>query len=322
VLGGCSFGRGALYHLLRNRTYRGEVMHKGAVHPGEHEAIVGEELWTAVQAKLSANIQMGRRKRIETGALLMGLIFDDRGNRMSPSYTVRHGNRYRYYIAQAALRARGQKPGSRTCVGADDIETLVVDTLARALGRPELLDLGRAGAREAETRTFVQDTVERIMVSAVDIEILLKTTVSTLLKALGAEEPETDGNHDAESPIVLRAVLPAAPPRSRREILLPATGSGSSPRHVDEALILALARARSWMRALLAGGVAGTSEIAHRHGLGDPHVRRLLRFAYLAPDIVEAIVEGRQPRTLNVKRLLRGIPLEWADQRTYLGFRP
>jgi len=60
---------------------------------------------------------------------------------------------------------------------------------------------------------------------------------------------------------------------------------------------------------------------AQRYELSDPHVRRLLRFAYLAPDIVEASVEGRQPRILTVKLLLRGIPLDWADQRVAFGFR-
>jgi hypothetical protein len=74
------------------------------------------------------------------------------------------------------------------------------------------------------------------------------------------------------------------------------------------------------MRALREGEYADTVEIARRVGLSDPHVRRLLRFGYLAPDIVEAIVEGRQPRSLTVKLLLRGIPLVWFDQRAALGF--
>ena len=91
VLGGSSFGRGALYHLLQNRIYRGEVVHKGTAYPGEHEAIVDEELWNAVQAKLSGNRTRRRQARIESGAILGGLIFDDRGNRMSPTYTVRRG---------------------------------------------------------------------------------------------------------------------------------------------------------------------------------------------------------------------------------------
>jgi hypothetical protein len=74
------------------------------------------------------------------------------------------------------------------------------------------------------------------------------------------------------------------------------------------------------MRALRQGEYADTAEIAGCFGLSNPHVRRLLRFAYLAPDIVEAIVEGRQPRSLTVKLLLRGIPLAWSDQRAAFGF--
>ncbi len=97
VLGGCSFDRGALYHLLRNRIYRGEVVHKGIAYPGEQSAIVDEELWNAVQAKLTGNLTRRRQARIESGAVLGGLIFDDHGNRMSPTYTMRRGSRYRYY---------------------------------------------------------------------------------------------------------------------------------------------------------------------------------------------------------------------------------
>jgi site-specific DNA recombinase len=96
--GGCSFGRGALYHLLQNRVYRGEVVHKGDPYAGEHKAIVDEELWSAVQARLADNRTIRRKSRIETGALLGGLIYDDRGNIMSPTYSVHRGNRYRYCV--------------------------------------------------------------------------------------------------------------------------------------------------------------------------------------------------------------------------------
>ncbi len=113
VLGGSAFGRGALYHLLQNRIYRGEVVHKGVAYPGEHKAIVDEELWNAVQAKLSDSRTTRRKSRVETGALLGGLIFDDRGNLMSPTYSVRRGNRYRYYISGALLRDRRGEPGRR-----------------------------------------------------------------------------------------------------------------------------------------------------------------------------------------------------------------
>lgn len=80
--------------------------------------------------------------------------------------------------------------------------------------------------------------------------------------------------------------------------------------------MLAIARAKTWMQHLRDGEYRDTAEIARRFKLNDAHVRRLLRFGYLAPDIVEAIVEGRQPRSLTVRRLLQGIPSAWADQRT------
>ena len=79
VRGGGAFWRGALYHLLQNRVYRGEVVHKGMVYPGEHEAIIDEGLWESVQARLSARGTKQGRGRTESGALLMGLLFDDRG---------------------------------------------------------------------------------------------------------------------------------------------------------------------------------------------------------------------------------------------------
>jgi site-specific DNA recombinase len=312
VQGGCAFGRGALYHLLRNRLYRGEVVHKGIVHPGEHPAIVAEGLWTAVQETLASTIRMGRRHRIETGALLMGLIHDDRGNRMSPSYTVRRENRYRYYLSQASLRRHDQQAGSRTCVGADDVEKLVVETLQRSIPGAALSSGAVAGAWTAETRSLVRDTVDHIVVRATEIDIALKSKAEDPASAMGEDGENATGER------LLKARLPARRPPARKQILRPA-GSGTGPRHLDRALVLGLARATSWMRALRKGAYANTSEIARRFGLSDPHVRRLLRFAYLAPDIVEAIVEGRQPRTLTVKRLLRGIPLAWSDQRAEFG---
>jgi len=123
-----------------------------------------------------------------------------------------------------------------------------------------------------------------------------------------------------ENPKTVRLALPPPCPRARKEIIVPGD-SGTRPRRIDHELIRALARARSWMGMLQRGEFADTAEIAQRHGLSEPHVRRLLRFAYLAPDIVEAIVEGRQPRTLTVKLLLQGIPLDWSDQHAAFGLR-
>src|SRR5262245_41583928 len=304
ALGGGSFGRGALYHLLRNRIYRGEVVHRGSAYPGEHEAIVNKELWNAVQARLSGNLRRRRLTRIGSGALLGGLIFDDRGNRMSPTYTVRRRNRYRYYVCQAQLR--GGEAGSRPRINADDVEQVVVEELCRQRPQDERTDIA-TGVWSAETRELVRSSVDRVVIRHDAIEITLKGKI------------DHDGNQ-SDSPKTLRLALPPPRPREHKEILVPGNPVTQS-RRIDQALILALARAKSWMRALQHGEFADTDEIAQRFGLSDAHVRRLLRFAYLAPDIVEAIIEGRQPRALTVKLLLRGIPLDWEDQRAALGFR-
>ena len=113
--------------------------------------------------------------------------------------------------------------------------------------------------------------------------------------------------------------LPVPRPRARKEIIVPG-GRNSSPRRLNHALVLAIARAKLWMRDLRSGEYADTMEIARRFQLSDAHVRRILRFGYLAPNIVETIIEGRQPRSMTVKRLLRGIPCVWADQRAAFGF--
>jgi site-specific DNA recombinase len=312
VLGGCPFDRGALYHLLRNRIYRGEVVHKGVAHPGEHQPIVDEELWNAVQARLSANLTERRQTPVASGALLAGVIFDDRGHRMSPTYTVRRRNRYRYYISQAQLR--GGEPGSRPRIGANEVEQLVVQELCHQQGRDHQITDVAAGAWSADIRELVRTMVDRIVIHHDGIGIVLQSN------AVDPAGGFVNGDIQNERPKTVRLALPPACPRARKQIIVPGN-SGTRPRRIDHELIRALARARSWMGMLQQGEFADTAEIAQGHGLSEPHVRRLLRFAYLAPDIVEAIVEGRQPRTLTVKLLLQGIPLDWSDQRAAFGLR-
>ena len=94
----------SLAHLLKNRFYIGEVVYRSATHRGEHEPILERELFEAVQAKLVANIVTRQVRLKGSPANLTGRIFDDRGNRMSPSYSNKLGVRYRYYVSHAILQ--------------------------------------------------------------------------------------------------------------------------------------------------------------------------------------------------------------------------
>jgi site-specific DNA recombinase len=322
MIGGGAFSRGALYYLLRNRVYRGEAVHKGVAHPGEHEAIIDEDLWETVQAKLSAQDTKQGRGRAESGALLMGLIFDDRGNRMSPSHTTRKGGRYRYYVSQAVLQGRKKEAGSTPRIGADELERTVVEAIRRAFPDEDRGANGTAIPRVASkeqvpsrypggpydqgTPDLVSRHVERIVVHATEVEINLQTR-DVASPSLGA-----DGEQVLRVPLERRH-------RDRKEIIVPGD-AGTAPRCLDRSLVLAVARGRTWASAIRRGEYADTAEIASTCDLSESYVRRILRLAFLAPDIVEAIAEGRQPRGLTLQRLLDPVPLAWTEQRRRFGF--
>src|SRR6476660_7053213 len=111
TVGGIPFTRGPLAHLLRNRFYIGDVIFKGEVLAGEQPAIVERDLFDAVQAKLSEQVNNHKTARMKSEALLAGRIFDDRGNRMTPSHVRKRGIKYRYYLSSAMLQGQPDRAG-------------------------------------------------------------------------------------------------------------------------------------------------------------------------------------------------------------------
>ena len=126
---------------------------------------------------------------METGALLTGLIFDHRGNLMSPTYSIRRGKRYRYYISRGLVRgARKEDAGSHCRVGAEDLERLVVEVLAQQLSRPELLSEAASGTWSAATRTLVREHIERVVVGRGEIQIIRKVTETSSASGEAGDE--------------------------------------------------------------------------------------------------------------------------------------
>ena len=108
----------------------------------------------------------------------------------------------------------------------------------------------------------------------------------------------------------------------RKQIVVPTGTADWQPRanRCENSLVNAVARAHLWRRLIESGKYSSAAELSRAEGINESYLCRVLRLTLLAPDIVEAIVEGRQPRSLTVKRLLRGIPCDWADQRAAFGF--
>jgi DNA invertase Pin-like site-specific DNA recombinase len=131
VVGGGPLTNGPLAHLLRNRMYLGDINHRGKSYPGEHQPILDQALFDAVQARLDANLRERRAKNERSHALLLGRLFDDRGNRMTPSYAIKKGVRYRYYVSCVLAQGRKSEAGSIARIAASAIETIVRDAVAR-----------------------------------------------------------------------------------------------------------------------------------------------------------------------------------------------
>jgi DNA invertase Pin-like site-specific DNA recombinase len=135
--GGRPFSRGALYCLLKNRIYVGEIHHRNEIYSGQHEAIVPRELWDKAVALLASNNQAHRSKGVRSSQnLLTGKIFDPNGGRFTPTHSLKQGKRYRYYTSQAVIDQIHSKP-EITRFPAVQVESLVADQILLVCAIPQ-----------------------------------------------------------------------------------------------------------------------------------------------------------------------------------------
>ncbi len=298
VRGGIPFTKGPLAHFLKNRVYVGEIVHKGQYYPGEHEPIIEGELFDAVQQGLASRAQARRHTRINNGSLLTGRIFDDRGNRMTPSMGKKGSARYRYYVSSVLLQGRREDAGSVPRVPAPDVEAAVLAALKRT----------------AEDRTTSDDSLDKSLVA--DQELIEFFLDKVVIRKSAIEIQLRDANSDTPAmPIVLPWSAP--PPTRRREIILPSGSNDAeqSPIRSESRarLIEGIAKARLWLEELIDGRVTDTQEIADREGCTNRSIRMTLSLAFLSPKIVQAAVDGTLPQGSGVATLLE-LPPHWQRQ--------
>jgi len=342
--GGKPFSRGALYTVLKNPVYVGQVAHRGKRHPGRHDAIVDMTLWKQVQDKLARNRQRKvLRAQAKDPGLLAGLLYDSQGHAMGPTHTRKGSRRYRYYVNQAILQYRESQAGEVTRLPAEAIETIVTDRLLDFLRRPvtlfdqiiqRTLTVTQQQAVIQRTRSLANDWTEwspskqiaclkqvikeiRISRSRVDITFTWTGLAATLMETLVDIEIPADSENDA-----YRLSVPVRLKRCGLETRLIVDNGDSPPAHHRSirAIQQTLARALVWNEALMKGEVASTNALARREGVNHRHIARMLSLAWLAPDIMEAIARGDIPHTLSLARLKKGFPLDWEEQRKALGF--
>jgi site-specific DNA recombinase len=340
--GGKPFARGALYLMLQNRIYRGEIVHKERSYPGEHSPIIDRQLWDMVQARLAGNAaQHNAGGRAAQPSLLAGLMFDADGNRMTPSHAVKKTTRYRYYVSRPLIIKDQADRSAGLRIPAGEIEQLVAgrvrqwlldpggiykaisaqipepSTQQRLVARAAAIGKQWSELPPARTRAVLTALIERVEVRVDQVDIHLRPTGLTALFDVAVP---SQSMLDEETLILS---VPARLRRAGMEIRM--LIDGTDPFAVakpDLRLIKLLVRARRFNATLVQSAGVPFAALALRQGVSRSYFTRLVRLSYLAPDITQAILAGCQPRDLTAQKLLAHsrLPLAWHDQRTALGF--
>jgi len=339
-VGGKPFSRGALYLMLQNRIYRGEIVHKGQSHRGEHPPIIDQPLWDAVQTQLAGHTtQRSPGTRAHQPSLLAGLLYDRDRNRMTPTHAVKKGARYHYYVSRPLITKDQTERSAGLRIPAADVELLVTSRVRQWLLDPSSIykvtrlrdpstqrrlvagaaEVGKSWLELPRTRqrAFLTTLIERIDVRADQIDIHLRATrLGALLDVATPLPSATDDETQILSvPIQLR--------RAGREITMRIDSTDPfATAKPDMRLIKLLIRARRFNTALVGSDSLPFAALAKREGVSPSYFTRLVRLSYLAPDIAQAILDGRQPRDLTADKLLAHsrLPLAWHEQRSVLGF--
>ena len=335
-----TFRSGNLRHILANPIYVGKIRHREQIYEGQHDGIIDSELFERVQTQLKERAPKRQHPKNATDIhLLTGILFDETGDRLTPTHARKRDVRYRYYVSKRIVD-RGRDPNNRYAgwrIRASEIETVVENQLLDVLKSPNQLydwfgdrlegeqiqQLASAALARCEEwprkspeqkRTDLKLLFEKITVRPGWIRF--KFNQMALLAWLMDEPPHRDN----EKPIAIEQPMSVRRRGVENRMVL-ANGTGSVPRP-DRALIDLVVRANHYLAQLTDGSSKSLSQIAAKHGTNISEVSRLLPLAFLSPRLVESILSGAQPIELGAHRLSRisDLPIDWNRQAEVLGF--
>ncbi|MEM7237006.1 MAG: recombinase family protein, partial [Pseudomonadota bacterium] len=296
-----------------NPVYAGRIRHRGQIHEGQHEPIIEPATWQAVQDRLTkgSSKQRGCTSTAGCPSPLAGKLVDETGDRLTPSHANKQGRRYRYYVSSRLIRGGTERASDGWRLPAPALE----DRIARAISAPlgKLGPAGLASGLSAEGYERLARAMGEASADPLALPREARLAPGSIEITLGAETLADRLDLEATD-ISAPACGFTRPFQQRRrgvENKLILGGAASTP---DPILIRHIATARRWLELIKAGrsfeGIVTMDEIPKRR------VQQLFGLAFLAPDIVRAILDGQQPEGLTTDRLTRQpLPLDWQAQR-------
>ena len=302
---GKELAKGSLYHILSNKVYLGKIVHKNKEYDGLHVPIISEELFNNVQNLLKANsVQRKHSTNAKTGSLLAGLLYDDKGNKMSPSYSSGKGKQYRYYVSQAIKNPVDYERGEITKISAGEIENFVQNDLTKLLKNTHKMQaylenysveqhklmLNLMKVYESD-KVFLRTAIKRVDLNVDSISLSYDIAYIVKLFATLAFNAEFNHTEEDEQIITNRIdVRISLTPQRQNKIIIPGKAN------YDMKLIQAIVKS-FWYNKL---GAERKLPIEARNG----NNKRLRKLRFLPPEIIESIMNGTQDPELNVKKLI------------------
>jgi site-specific DNA recombinase len=335
TIGGIPFTRGSLAYFLRNRFYIGQVKYKTEIFGGEQPAILDRKLFEAVQVKLDQQRSNHTTTRYASDSLLRGLIFDDRGNRMTPTHATKAGVRYRYYISAVLNQGQADKAAKVGRVPAAEIEQLIVARVRQHVRAGDHERDRMSDTPELNDKDLILTHVARVDVKPDHLAIGFANNSQRSSRKKVRQEiaNDSDDHQQLQYPTdpqtepctgVLMIPWKKMSAKRSREIISPASTIPSRADHrpiraeTRVKLIGSIAKGRQWLEELSSGTVTNIAQIAARESCTTRQVNMTISLAFLAPALVHAAVEGRLPRGVGVANL-RDAPAEWSGQYAMLG---
>ncbi|MEJ6010460.1 recombinase family protein [Novosphingobium aquae] len=324
--GGAAFSRGQLYSILRNPVYAGNIVHHGKVFPGQHPALLGREEWEAVQAQLTDHVQGTHRVRNARKALLADKLVDADGNRLIAVHTSKGTRRYHYYVSERHHHGDADT-GMR--IPAQALEQLVTGHIAELCSDPlslaericpssPLADWRmlheRADQLAVKVRGGTRDAIAPLLakVTVADHSVSISLDAAAVAQALGLARAPVD-------PVTVTSEAPVHIRRSGQMLKLVDHGGAAVTSPPAESLVRLIVQARRYWDILRRERIT-IGALAEREGVTPSYATRVTRVAFLAPALVEAIVEGRQPADLTTLKLLSVCgEADWAQQQRMAG---
>ena len=322
VSGGGGFDRGHIHHILTNPLYAGRIRHREKVFDGQHPPIIAPDRWDAIQQQLQDG---AARMRSDAAAprqsLLCGKLFDETGDRLTPSHSkTKAGTRLRYYISHRLVAQSGEQHPGAWRLPAEDLEQRIAGLVRATLSRQGFAGTIISGA-SAETIGQVSSAVGTLLTEPSTEEILnlveraditrgtirLQIRAARLAERLALDIDALDADR----------LVTSHPFQLRKRGVETRIVLADAPTGQDEALLRNIARAHAWLARIKAGETF--AQVSDAEGTSKRRIQQMIDLAFLAPDIVRDVLDGQQPLGFTSDWCLRHeLPSDWQAQRALL----